>query len=78
MRILVDVPSDQVCIYIHYVDGQPIYVGMGDAARAFIYNGLREAARMTGAHPSTISQCINGKKKHAAGLRFIRLEKENV
>jgi hypothetical protein len=38
-----------------------------------IYNGLREAARQTGAHPSTISSCINGKRKHAAGLRFEKI-----
>jgi hypothetical protein len=39
-----------------------------------IYDGLREAARQTGAHFTSISQCINGSKKTAGGLRFIRLE----
>ena len=39
-----------------------------------VYDGLREAARQTGTHPSLISQCINNKRKHAAGLKFIRLD----
>jgi hypothetical protein len=39
-----------------------------------IYQGLREAARKTGAHFTCISGVINGKIRAAAGLRFERVE----
>lgn len=39
-----------------------------------VYSGLREAARQTGAHFTCISQCINGSRISARGLRFARME----
>lgn len=39
-----------------------------------VYDGLREAARKTGAHYTSISACINGLRGTANGLRFVRLE----
>lgn len=39
-----------------------------------IYSGLRDASRQTGACPSSISQCLNGFRRTAGGLRFQRLE----
>lgn len=39
-----------------------------------IYDGLRAAAKYTNVHFTCISQCVNGHRKTAGGLRFVRLE----
>ena len=39
-----------------------------------IFPGLREAAKATAANYTSISQCINGQRKKAGGLTFIRME----
>lgn len=37
-----------------------------------VYKGLREAARALDMSPSAISQCINGNRLSAGGLKFVR------